>query len=159
MTEIKKVLNYEDKVKAIEKVVTDLPDWFGEGVRISDMEKMSGSFENALVFAAYENNEIVGFMSIKRPTQHSAEIGALGVLSRTRGKGVGKILVSYCEDYCRKENIEFLTVKTIDESSGIECYGGTRAFYKALNFKPIDILPTLWGEQLPCIYFIKPILQ
>lgn len=52
MIEIKKVLDYEDKVKVVEKIVTDLPGRFGEGVRVSDIEGMSGSFEDALVFAA-----------------------------------------------------------------------------------------------------------
>lgn len=155
MTEIKEITKYEDKVRVVEKIIADLPEWFGKGVKISDIEKVSGSFKNMLVFAAYENHDAVGFISIKRPTPNAAEIGDLGVLLSMHGHGIGKKLVAYSEEYCRKNGIDFLTVKTIDESSSNNSYKGTRAFYKALKFKPIDVLPTLWGEGFPCLYLIK----
>ena len=155
MTEIKEIKKYEEKVRVIEKIIATLPQWFGPGAKISDLEKMSGSFNNVLVFAAYEDNEVVGFMSIKRPTPDAAEIGDLGVLPSMQGHGIGKKMVAYSEEYCRTNSIGFLTVKTIDESSSNENYKSTRAFYKALKFKPIDVLTTLWGEEFPCLCLIK----
>lgn len=155
MTEIKQITRYEEKVSVVEKVIADLPDWFGQGTKITDVEKMSGSFENVLVFAAYEADEVVGFISIKNNMPNVVEIGDLGVLSSMHGKGIGKKLVAKIEEYCRKNEIRFLTVKTIDESSDNDSYKGTRAFYKALKFEPIDVFPNLWGEGFPCLFSIK----
>ncbi|GIP44744.1 hypothetical protein J45TS6_32030 [Paenibacillus sp. J45TS6] len=155
MTEIREVLSYEEKVSIVEKLVTDLPDWFGKDTTITDVEQASGSFEKAPFFASYDGNEAVGFISLKLHTPNSAEIGMMGVLSSQHGKGIGKKLVLHCEDFCKENKIGFFIVKTIDESSDNESYKGTRGFYKALGFEPIEVFPNFWGEGYSCLYSIK----
>ena len=155
MTEIREILRYEDKISVVEKLVADLPDWFGKETTTADVEQSVGSFEKAPFFASYDGDEAIGFICLKVHTPNSAEIGMMGVMGSQHGKGIGKMLVLRCEDFCRENKIGFFIVKTIDESSGNDNYKGTRAFYKALGFEPIEVFPDFWGEGYPCLYSVK----
>ena len=146
MAEIREVTGYKDKVSVVEKLVADLPDWFGKETTIADVERSVGSFEKAPFFASYDGNEVVGFICLKVHAPNATEIGMMGVSASQHGKGIGKKLVLRCEDFCRENNIGYFTVKTIDESSDNENYKGTRAFYKALGFEAIEMFPNFWGE-------------
>lgn len=155
MAEIREILTYEDKISVVGKLVADLPDWFGKETTITNVEKSVGSFENTTFFASYDGDEAVGFICLKVHTPNAAEIGMMGVSPSQHGKGIGKKLVARCEDFCRENKIGFFTVKTIDELSDNNSYKGTRAFYKALGFEPIEVFPNFWGEGFPCLYSIK----
>jgi hypothetical protein len=37
-------------------------------------------------------------------------------------------------------------------------YGGTRRFYEAVGFMPVEIFPKLWHEHAPCLLTLKPLL-
>jgi len=50
---------------------------------------------------------------------------------------------------------EFLTVKTLADTHPDEGYAGTRRFYLAMGFKPLEVFPTLWDEANPCLLMVK----
>jgi hypothetical protein len=45
-----------------------------------------------------------------------------------------------------------LTVKTLSPSRPDPNYAGTRRFYEAVGFLPIEEFPTLWGANNPCLF-------
>jgi len=160
MLELKELTDLEEKLRVVEKMVRALPDWFDEGTTISEVIEAVGSFEPMSLFVAYENQEELGFIALKMHNPCTAEIGMMAVLAQHHGKGIGRKLVAHCEAFCRERNMEFLTVKTVDESGGNDSFKGTRAFYHALGFKPLEVFPKFWGgEAFPCLFSVKCIRE
>jgi len=73
--------------------------------------------------------------------------------------GIGTKMIALCEDYCRKNKLTFLTVKTLDESRADEGYAKTRQFYLSVGFKPLEVFPLLWDESNPCLLMAKHIAE
>jgi ribosomal protein S18 acetylase RimI-like enzyme len=59
----------------------------------------------------------------------------MGVLKEYHGQGIGRRLIDICVEHCEKNKIEFLTVKTVDESRESKSYEKTRLFYQAMGLK------------------------
>ena len=51
--------------------------------------------------------------------------------------------------------MEYLTVKTLDESRECSSYEKTRLFYLKAGFKPLEVFPMLWDEYNPCLFMAK----
>jgi len=79
----------------------------------------------------------------------------MGVLSEYHRLGIGKDLIRCCENYCKENDIEFLTVKTLDESRVCDEYNKTRLFYLSQGFKPLEVFPLLWDKDNPCLFMAK----
>ncbi|MCL2588777.1 MAG: GNAT family N-acetyltransferase [Oscillospiraceae bacterium] len=156
MLQIKELTHLDEKLAVVEAMVQALPDWFDEGTTISEVVEAVGSFEDMSFFVAYEAQEALGFIALKVHNPCTAEIGMMAVLAAHHGKGIGRKLVAHCEAFCRARKMEFLTVKTVDESDGNDSYRGTRAFYHALGFKPLEVFPKFWGgTEFPCLFSVK----
>jgi ribosomal protein S18 acetylase RimI-like enzyme len=108
-------------------------------------------------FAVYDGENAIGFVAIKPHGDYSAEVCVMGVLKEYHGQGIGRSLIDICIDYCKKNRIEFLTVKTLDESRESESYRKTRLFYQAMGFKKLETFPLLWDEDNPCLFMAKHI--
>ncbi|MGH8735065.1 MAG: RdgB/HAM1 family non-canonical purine NTP pyrophosphatase, partial [Burkholderiales bacterium] len=48
-----------------------------------------------------------------------------------------------------------LTVKTLAPSAGDRLYARTHRFYAAEGFVPLEVFPTLWNEENPCLLMAK----
>lgn len=81
----------------------------------------------------------------------------MGVISDFHRKGIGKDLINKAVQYAKKNNYEFLLVKTLDETHPDIYYAATRKFYLSVGFKPLVCLPELWGKENPCLIMIKNI--
>jgi len=53
--------------------------------------------------------------------------------------------------------MDYLTVKTLDESSQSKSYDKTRLFYLYMGFKPLEVLPFFWDKDNPCLFLVKSI--
>jgi len=149
------ILYIEDvdiKSQVCENILYQLPDWFGNKQAILDYIE---AVKDMIFYAYYEKNEPIAFIALKIHNEFMAEISVMGVLEPFHRKGLGKKLINECEKYCRKNNFEFLTVKTLADTNPDESYAKTRAFYQAMNFKPLEIFPQIWDENNPCLYMIK----
>jgi len=152
MIEIKEVLVSKDKSEICNEVLRSLPDWFG--CEESLMEYVDG-VQDKPFYAVYENNAAIGFVSIKIHNEFTCEIYVIGIKNSHHRQGMGRKLVAICEDYCRANSMEFLTVKTLDASSNYEVYDRTRMFYYSAGFRPLEVFTTLWGESNPCLFIVK----
>lgn len=86
---------------------------------------------------------------------YTAEIYTIGVLEEYHRKGLGYKLLKEVEKYCKNCGCQYITVKTLDESADYEPYNSTRAFYLKNGFTPLEVLPTFWDEENPCLFLVK----
>ena len=154
MVEIKELFSPEDKSAICNKILRALPDWFG--CEDSIVDYVAG-VKGKPIYAAFDGDDAVGFVSILVHNQCTAEIYVMGILEACHGQGLGKKFVALCEEFCRTHGMEFLTVKTLDASREDAYYARTRKFYESVGFKPLEVFPTLWGEANPCLFLVKTV--
>lgn len=147
-----KIENVKSKIAS--DILNHLPEWFG--IEDSKKEYVKGSMKLPF-WAVYVNEVAVGFIVLKQHSQYAAEIYVMGVEKEYHRKGIGRLLFQQCYEWCKDNGIEYLQVKTLDESNPDVNYGRTRNFYKALGFRPLECLKTLWDESNPCLLMIMSI--
>lgn len=140
------------KAAVCEPVLRSLPEWFGieeaTAQYIRDIEEMP-------TLLALEGDQVIGFLTLRKHNEFSAEIHVIGVRPEMHRRGVGRALVARAEEYLRQQSAEYLQVKTLSARHPDEGYRRTREFYLAMGFRPLEEFPTLWGEENPCLQMIK----
>ena len=149
---LKEIENQDEKSKICGEILRALPEWFGVEKYIVDYVKQ---VKGLPFFVALLGDEIIGFITIKRHNNFTAEIYVMGIDKKYHRQGIGKLLYQYCESFCIKNKFEFLTVKTLDNSAEYEPFERTRQFYSKMGFKPLEIFPTVWDKENPCLVMIK----
>ena len=142
-------------VAGCERILRALPDYFGiEEALVQYLEdiKMRPTFH------AHSDGCLVGFLTITRHTQVSAEIHVMGVLPQEQHKGIGSALVKATEHYLNCDSVGLLEVKTLGESHSDKNYANTRRFYTAQGFLAMEEIPDFWGKGLPTLFMVKPLL-
>jgi len=154
MIVINEVIPPDEKSKICNIVLRALPNWFGiEESIVEYVEDVRGM----PLYAAFDDDLPVGFIAVKRHNDFTAEVHVMGILEEFHRKGIGRKLMALCEDYCRDSKMEFLTVKTLDESSPDISYAKTRLFYQSQGFRPLEVFPLHWGEENPCLFMAKSV--
>lgn len=136
-------------------VLATLPQWFG--LPESTQEYIDGAVASPCLVAK-EGDETLGFLSYRRTSECAAEIFVMGVVPEYHRRGVGRCLIEACAFRLADEGFEFVTVKTLADTHPSPEYARTRAFYLAQGFRPLEVLPDLWGADNPCLYLVKPVL-
>ena len=138
-----------------EAVLRSLPAWFGIEEAILSYREAIDSLDTFLAERA--DGELVGFMSVKRHFEKSAELYVLAVLEECHRQGVGRELFEASAAFCRRAGVEFLQVKTLSSARECDAYAKTRRFYEALGFVPLEEFPSLWGPANPALQLIRSI--
>ena len=152
MLVIKEVKDEKQKMAVVAKVLKDLPEWFG--IPESTQAYIEGA-KDLKVWAAFQESDLLGFVSLSYSSEDCAEIDCLGVKKAYQGRGIGSQLLATLESEANK-NVDFLQVKTLAQGSNKD-YDRTNVFYRSLGFKKLEIFPQLWGPQNPCQILIKKI--
>lgn len=147
---IEEVTEEKQKMLVVEEILRDLPEWFG--IPESTQAYIEGA-KDLQVWAAYQESDLLGFVSLSYSSEDCAEIDCLGVKKAHQGRGIGSQLLAALESEARK-NVDFLQVKTVAQGSNKD-YDRTNIFYRSLGFKKLEIFPQLWGPQNPCQILIK----
>ena len=137
-----------------ENILRALPDWFGIESSLIQYVKDADIMPTML---AQDENDFIGFITIKKHFRESADIHCMGILPKYHRKGIGKFLIKELEKYLKDEGVKLLQVKTLSADRDCSAYAKTRAFYKAVGFLPLEIFPNLWDEANPCLVLIKQI--
>ncbi len=146
----KEVKDEEQKMAVVAEVLRDLPEWFG--IPESTQAYIEGA-KDLRVWAAYQESDVVGFISLSYSSEDCAEIDCLGVKKAHQGRGIGSQLLATLEsEACKK--VDYLQVKTVAEGSNKD-YDRTNIFYRSLGFKKLEIFPQLWDLKNPCQILIK----
>jgi GNAT superfamily N-acetyltransferase len=136
-----------ERSRVCERVLRDLPDWFGieaaTAAYIRDVPALP-------TFAVGDD----AFLSLKQHTPLAAEVYVMGVRRERHGHGLGTALLRAAEEYLRDRGVEYLQVKTLGPSYPDDGYARTRAFYEARGFVALEELHDLW-EHNPCLLMVK----
>ena len=81
----------------------------------------------------------------------------MGIEPLFHRQGIGLRLIKTAENYLKSRGFEFILVKTLGPSAESPEYTGTRKFFEAVGFRPVEELKTLWDEGNPCLLMIKKI--
>jgi len=150
MLVIKEVKDEKQKMAVVAEVLKDLPEWFG--IPECTQAYIEGA-KGLQVWAAYQEGDLLGFVSLSYSSEDCAEIDCLGVKKAYQGRGIGSQLLATLESEANK-NVDFLQVKTVAQGSNKD-YDRTNDFYRGLGFKKLEIFPQLWNPQNPCQILIK----
>ena len=141
------------KQAVILQVLGSLPDWFGIPEAI-DEYVLGGQAMPCYVHEV--DGEAVGFVSLKQTSECAAEIHVMGILPAYHRQGIGRQMIEACEAEARCRGLSLLHVKTVDPQAQYDSYLRTHAFYRAMGFLPLEVLP-LWDEHNPCLLLVKPL--
>lgn len=150
--EIKKTEVSRQKEHICDTILRALPEWFGIESAIADYVRDTSSMA---FWAAFDKDIPVGFVALKEHNAYTAEIYTMGILKDYHRQGIGRQLIQHCESFCTEKGIEYLTVKTLDESREDLSYAKTRSFYESVGFRPLEVFPLLWGKDNPCLFLAK----
>ncbi|MFW6154273.1 MAG: GNAT family N-acetyltransferase [Planctomycetota bacterium] len=139
-----------------EAILRSLPEWFGQEGAIRDWRRDLPSLET---YVALADGRIVGVLSLTDDGPGIAEIYVMGVRRENHRRGVGRALVERAEQACLARDITTLQVKTLGPSEPQEAYAGTRAFYAAMGFEPIEETTRIWGQANPCLILRKRLVS
>lgn len=142
--------NVKTKQVIVNEVLKDLPEWFGLDDALNEYVINSSKY---LLWVAKENDELLGFISLKETALKVAEIYCMGVKKEWHKQGVGTRLFASFEKYA-KLNYAYIQVKTVEYGHYKE-YDQTINFYKSVGFTEFEVFPTLWDKWNPCLVMIK----
>ena len=107
-----------------------------EEYSFSEVEKITPLIENGHYYIAIEGSEIVGAIALVI-VEESCEIDAL----ITSQKGVGKALIDFAVELCKKENVKKIWCWSLKRYNAI-------GFYDKMGFKEQFLLEKHWcGED------------
>lgn len=145
--EIRSILDEKEKQALARRVLEALPAWFGIPESREEYIRESASMP---LWAADD----VGFIAMKVTSPYTAEVYVMGVMQPFHRCGVGRMLMQALEAHARQTGYEYLQVKTVAAGCYPE-YDRTRMFYEACGFRALEVFPTLWDEQNPCLIMVK----
>ena len=152
LIEIKPVIDGAEKSDICDKTLRVLPGWFGNIAAIVDyVERVKGM----PFYAAFDDDKPVGFVAIKIHNPFTAEVSVMGLVKEYHRQGIGRKLIKCCEEYCKDNKMNFITVKTLDGSVPSKSYEKTRLFYLSMGFKPLEVFPLYWDKDNPCLFMVK----
>lgn len=133
-------------------VLAALPTWFGVPESVEDY--VAKADENPTVVATMEDDD-VGILTLVLHTPYAAEVYVMGVRPEHHRHGIGRRMLGFAETWLRDRDIEFLQVKTLSPRHPDPGYVGTREFYFAAGFRPLEEFPDLWQPENPALQMIK----
>ncbi|MCA9833538.1 MAG: GNAT family N-acetyltransferase [Thermomicrobiales bacterium] len=140
---------------ACDAINRSLPDWFGieEG-----LAEARGYLHTHRGVVAEIDGSVVGYLTYDQPFPESAEISWMAVAGSHHRAGIGRALVNRLEEVLRADGCELLSVKTLADLHPSPEYAQTRAFYRALGFRRLMVLPDLWDPSNPCLIMAKALM-
>ncbi len=152
MNKVKEIIDINEKSQITLDIMNALPKWFSPPENIQEKSMIHREYP---FFAVFDKDKVIGFATLKVHNNFTAELYTIGILEDYHGMGLGYELLKACEKFCRSLGSEYLTVKTLDESADYEPYNSTRGFYLKNGFIPLEVFPTFWDAENPCLFLAK----
>lgn len=137
-------------------VLAALPDWFGRPASVDAY--VAAADHLPMLVARGPDGAVVGFLSLKEHSAVAAEAYVLGVMPEWHRRGVGRALFDRAVSHLAARGFRYLTVKTLAADHPDPHYAMTRRFYEAIGFEPLEVFPTLWDPDTPCLLMVMPLV-
>lgn len=148
---IKEIADKQRKGEICDRILRDLPEWFGMPESRDDYVEKS---RDKPFIACYTGDEAVGFIVLNATSEDCAEIFVMGVRKKYHRKGIGRRLCEAYETMARNSGFTYSQVKTV-AMGHYDTYDDTNRFYAGMGYKKLECFPTLWDEWNPCQIYIK----
>ena len=140
------------RARHVRDILATLPDWFG-------IPEANARFEREVrdlpMFVARTGGEAIGLATIRQHFPATAELHLIAVKPGHHRHGIGTRLIRAIEARLKETATRTLTVKTLAPTAGDRNYARTHRFYAALGFLPLEVFPTLWSADNPCLLLAK----
>ena len=150
---VAEIIEEERKSSFTKTVLELLPDWFGNKAALNDYVEQVKKFPYWAAFN--QDNQCVGFFSVKIHYSHTGDIFVCGVLPKYQHSGIGKMLYNAVEKFFVNNGCKYAVVKTLSDIVNFEPYEKTRRFYTSIGFESLLTLTEMWDEDNPCLIMIK----
>jgi GNAT superfamily N-acetyltransferase len=137
---------------ACRRVLDTLPTWFGIPASVEDYVAKA---EAEPTVVATVDGQDVGILTLVTHTPYAAEVYVMCVDAEHHRQGIGHAMLKLAETWLRQRDIEYLQVKTLSPRHPDPGYVGTRAFYMASGFRPLEEFLELWGLDQPALQMVK----
>jgi GNAT superfamily N-acetyltransferase len=153
--------------EAAERILRALPEWFGIEAALQDYVRAADELDTLVAVAArpacggqvreVRPDQVIGFVTLRETSGDALELHVMGVLPSWHRRGIGRALVERAASHARAEGYSLLHVKTLASSDPDPGYAATRAFYESAGFRPLEVLPQVWGPENPCLLLVRPL--
>ncbi|HNB28702.1 MAG TPA: GNAT family N-acetyltransferase, partial [Alphaproteobacteria bacterium] len=140
------------KQRLVRDILAALPDWFGLPEANAQFEREARELP---MFVAHAGGEAVGLATVRQHFPATAELHLIAVKPGRHRNGIGQRLIRAIADFLRGTATRMLTVKTLAPEAGDLAYARTHRFYAAQGFLPLEVFPTLWNPENPCLLMAK----
>jgi XTP/dITP diphosphohydrolase len=140
------------KERICRAILESLPDWFGIPEAI---DQFCREVRALRMWVARAGDEVAGLATVLQHFPVTAELHLIAIRAEHHRAGLGERLLAEVEAHLRKKATRLLTVKTLAPSAGDRLYARTHRFYAAQGFVPLEVFPTLWNEENPCLLMAK----
>ncbi len=136
-----------------EQVMRSLPAWFGVEHALRQYARDTTRLPT---FVAHDAaSQVTGFITLHHHFIHAWEIHCIAVHARRRRQGLGRALLRHAERWAVDRGAVLMQVKTIADSHPSVEYEQTRQFYRRCGYMPLEVFPTLWRPEHPCLQMVK----
>jgi GNAT superfamily N-acetyltransferase len=152
---------------AVERILRALPAWFGIEAALQAYVAAAEELDTFVLLVdrpacggdlrEVRPDQVIGFVTLRETSEDALEIHVMGVLPAWHRRGGGRALVERAAKYAGAEGYSLLHVKTLAPSNPDPGYAATRAFYEAVGFRPLEVLPQVWGPKNPCLLLVRPL--
>ncbi len=149
---IKEIKDKIIKQQICKEVLHDLPEWFGIEEATNHYIK---TVKDQVFFAAYDNDDIVGFYSLREENADTIDMYVLGIKKKYHGQGYGTKLQERVFKYALEHKYQYAMVLTLSKSHSDIGYSKTRDFYHKMGFIDIYESNKIWDEHNPTQIMIK----
>jgi len=150
--ECRNILDASERHAICLAMLRELPSWFGNEAAVLDYAQQCRALP---FFAAFDGEQPVGMVALKPHNAFTSEICVMGVLPAYHRRGIGSALLAACEEHCKANGTQYLSVKTLADSHPSKSYAKTRAFYETAGFVPLEVFPLFWDADNPCLMMVK----
>lgn len=134
------------------EVLRDLPEWFGIEEATKEYIESVALYK---MFALYEEDELVGFYSVREENKDTLDMYVLGIKKKFHRHGYGRLLQNHIFEYARELGYQYCMVLTLSKSHKDLGYKKTRAFYHSMGFVDIYESNRIWDESNPTQIMVK----
>ena len=145
------------KERICRAVLESLPDWFGIPEAIDQFCREARDLRMwvARTKDKMGEDEVAGLVTLLQHFPVAAELHLIAIRAEHHREGLGQKLLAAVEAHLKKKATRILTVKTLAPSAGDRHYARTHRFYASEGFVPLEVFPTLWDEENPCLLMAK----